>query len=411
MPVKAKRLLRILHRVKALPRHLKWLLFIAFIGLFAPLISNDVPIIAKIEDDIRFPIFEKSLHQWGWTNQFVSIENIDWTNTSMPHIMPLVPYTAKAIDIKNGGYLSPFDAQRISSWRYRHWLGTDDLGRDCLAGIIIGCRVSFLSALLIGITAGGLGLGMGMLAGYFGNNKLKIQRSKWIALLTCGVIFIYTISLIVPKASAYYTSESDKGPSILMLFFVSLLLIFLLYQIIYRGLNHLIGSKLKEDRNIPLDHYISRFIDIVKTIPALLLITAILALFRVPPPYIAIFLIALLTWVHIALLIRAETMTWREENFIKSIEAMDMSKVKILLRYLWPLVSKQFITALLALISGAIILQSSLSFLGIGIEIGFVDWGTMLYEAKNNIRAWWLALFPGIFLVLTIQSLYRWAEK
>ena len=134
-----------------------FLWIIVLIGILAPIISNDKPIIAFTENGIEFPF------------------TTDLSYTSNPNnleIWPLIPYHSTSIDFNNMNAVGPFDIQNIEISYYKHRLGTDELGRDVLAGIIHGSQ----TALFIGFGSMAisliLGLVLGGIAGYFQNNKL-----------------------------------------------------------------------------------------------------------------------------------------------------------------------------------------------------------------------------------------------
>ncbi|MBK9017020.1 MAG: hypothetical protein IPM82_24835 [Saprospiraceae bacterium] len=95
-------------------------------------------------------------------------------------IFPLIPYSSAYLDLKNNNFRSPFGRQTLQSWRWRHWLGTDQSGRDVAAGMVAGTRV----ALLVGIISMGIatliGLLLGSLAGYFGDDRMRVS---WVGLV------------------------------------------------------------------------------------------------------------------------------------------------------------------------------------------------------------------------------------
>ena len=102
--------------------------------------------------------------------------NILATERAQALLPPLIPYAYSTQDSKNVDFVSPFSHQDVSSLYYRHWLGTDLLGRDVLAGLIAGTR----TALSVGIGGMGiallLGLLLGLVAGYFGDNCFRLSK-------------------------------------------------------------------------------------------------------------------------------------------------------------------------------------------------------------------------------------------
>ena len=103
---------------------------------------------------------------------------------------PLIPYAYFTQDSKNADFVSPLSQQDVSSLYYRHWVGTDLLGRDVLAGLIAGTR----TALSVGIGGMGIaliiGLLLGLVAGYFGDNRFRLSK---IGLILRGGMLLFLI--------------------------------------------------------------------------------------------------------------------------------------------------------------------------------------------------------------------------
>lgn len=151
-----------------------------------------------------------------------------------------------------------------------------------------------------------------------------------------------------------------------------------------------------------LDSLIMRFTDIMLCFPAFFLILSVVALLE-PSIFNIMFIIGITSWMGTARLIRAEILSLRHREFIQAEVAIGASNFRIIFRHLIPnAIGPVLVSAILG-ISAAILLESSLSFLGLGVQPPTPSWGNMLIEAKSTLGvAWWLMLFPGMAILLTI---------
>lgn len=226
-------------------------------------------------------------------------------------LAPLVARDPGAIDI----------ALRLQppSWRYP--LGTDDLGRDVLARIFYGARIS----LLVGFVAVGIstliGIVLGALAGFYG---------RWV------------------------------------------------------------------------DGVIMRFVDIMLCFPSFFLILAVIA-FLEPSIWNIMIIIGLTSWMGVARLVRAEFLSLRQRDFVLAAQALGGRDSRIIFRHILPnAISPVLVSATLG-VAGAILTESALSFLGIGVQPPTPSWGNMLIAGKQTLgTAWWLSAFPGLAILVTV---------
>ena len=205
------------------------------------------------------------------------------------------------------------------SWSYP--LGTDDLGRDVLARILYGARIS----LLVGFVAVGIattiGILLGSLAGYYGG---------WV------------------------------------------------------------------------DSLVMRFVDIMLCFPSFFLILAVIA-FLEPSIWNIMIIIGLTGWMGVARLVRAEFLSLRERDFVVAARALGAKDGRIIFRHILPnAISPVLVSATLG-VAGAILTESALSFLGIGVQPPTPSWGNMLIAGKQTLgTAWWLSAFPGLAILITV---------
>jgi peptide/nickel transport system permease protein len=175
-----------------------------------------------------------------------------------------------------------------------------------------------------------------------------------------------------------------------------------------------------------LDRIIMRFIDIMLSIPTFFLILAVIAfvdpgiwsiagvpvwlkkiLQRIPfidPSIMNIMVvIGLTSWMGVARLVRAEFLSLKEREYVLAAKALGASDVRIIFRHIMiNSLAPVLVSAILG-IAGAVLVESALSFLGIGVQPPTPSWGNILELGKNNIEiAWWLSVFPGLAILITV---------
>ncbi len=149
------------------------------------------------------------------------------------------------------------------------------------------------------------------------------------------------------------------------------------------------------------DSVIMRFTDVMLCFPSFFLILAVIA-FLNPSIINVMAVIGLTGWMGVARLVRAETMSVKNREYIIAARLAGLSHARILFKHILPnVLSPVFVTAALGM-AGAILTESSLSFLGLGVQPPTPSWGNILTAGKDNIMfAWWLSFFPGVAILLT----------
>jgi peptide/nickel transport system permease protein len=214
-------------------------------------------------------------------------------------------------------------SERLLAPSHKFILGTDDLGRDVLARMIYGIRIS----LSVGIIAVGIstviGTILGITSGYFGG---------W------------------------------------------------------------------------ADSLIMRFVDVMLCFPTFFLILLVIA-FLEPSIYNIMIVIGITSWPGLTRLVRAEVLSIREREYIQSAEILGLSHPRIFFVHILPnVISPVIVTATLG-IGAAILTESGLSFLGLGVQPPAPSWGQMLTTGKEYIYfAWWLSFFPGAAILVTVLA-------
>ncbi len=150
------------------------------------------------------------------------------------------------------------------------------------------------------------------------------------------------------------------------------------------------------------DSLITRFSDIMLCFPAFFLILAIAAILE-PSMLNIILVIGLTGWMGVVRLVRAEILSLKEREFILAARAIGAGNSRIILRHLIPNALGPVIVNAALGVAGAILLESSLSFLGLGIQPPNPSWGNILAESKAVMgAAWWMSLFPGLAILVTV---------
>ena len=232
----------------------------------------------------------------------------------------LAPYAPDQIDLLN--LRQPPSAT--------HWLGTDDLGRDVLARVLDGARVSLAVGLLSAAVAGASGLAIGGVAGYAGG---------------------------------------------------------------------------------AIDVMLMRGTDAMLAVPRLPLLM-IAAAFLQPSVPVLVLMIGLAGWMETARVVRAEFRTLQTRGFVESARAAGSGHARVILAHLLPNAVRAVIVSVTLAVARGILLESALSFFGVGVRPPQASWGNMLYTSQAALATEpWLAFAPGLFILVTTTSLNAAGER
>jgi len=151
----------------------------------------------------------------------------------------------------------------------------------------------------------------------------------------------------------------------------------------------------------PIDALLCRFVDVVLSFPVLLLAIALVSIVG-PGLIITILIIAFFSWASMARIVRGQTLSLREREFVEAARSLGASSARIMVRDILPNVSAQVIVYATLLIPSAIAFEATLSFLGLGVVPPTAEWGSMLAESVGYYQvAWWFIAFPGMALLIT----------
>ena len=153
-----------------------------------------------------------------------------------------------------------------------------------------------------------------------------------------------------------------------------------------------------------VDRIIMRFVDIMLCFPSFFLILAVIA-FVGPSIWNIMVVIGITSWMGVTRLVRAEFLSIREREYVQAAIAQGASDFRIIFLHILPNAMAPVLVAATLGVASAVLIESGLSFLGIGVQPPDPSWGNMLTEGKDNIEiAWWLSLFPGLAILITVMG-------
>ncbi|QHI97060.1 ABC transporter permease subunit [Xylophilus rhododendri] len=153
-----------------------------------------------------------------------------------------------------------------------------------------------------------------------------------------------------------------------------------------------------------IDSALMRFTELFQAIPSFALAIVLVAIFE-PSVKSIVVAIAIVSWPPVARLVRSEFLTLRQRDFVAAAELAGQSTPRIILTQILPNAASPIVVMASLMIATAILLESSLSFLGLG-DPNQMSWGYMVGSARTVLRqAWWMALFPGVAILLTVLAL------
>lgn len=153
-----------------------------------------------------------------------------------------------------------------------------------------------------------------------------------------------------------------------------------------------------------IDSIISRITEVLLSFPSLILILALMGIVEEPSIYIVMLVIGLTGWTGVSRLVRAEILKLKAMDFITAARALGMPSRRIITVHLLPNAMGPVLVAATFGIASAILVEASLSFLGFGVQPPTPSWGEVLLQARQNLQSWWLSIFPGFAIFLSVTS-------
>ena len=310
-------------------------------------------------------------------------------------IEPLIPFRAGTTALSGRRYAPPLTR---SADGQRHWLGTDRLGRDVAAGLIAGARV----AVVVGLGSVGLalliGMPLGAVAGFFGDRGWRAPRL---------VPWSVGIGLLLGSGYTYASLRWVLGGQLLILGWIFAVGIgtsatWLVLRLASRWI-----SGLRRPVPVPLDRCVVFLIEAWSSVPGLIVLIALVTLVPRPTLGLIVLIIGLLGWPSIARFLRAELLRIRELTYISAARITGVGEWGLLWRHALPNAIAPLVVVAAFLLGSSILAEASLSFLGLGLPADQVTWGSLLQQSRARPEAWWLAVFPGLLLTVTVLACNR----
>ncbi len=393
---------------------LKLLFILITIAIFSPIIANDKPVFCEYRGQWLFPATSlyttAEIQGADGKTEIVQYDIADWKRMDLETVIwPLCVYSPYESDLDNSDYISPGGEQFFTGkdgktvempTRFKHWLGTNKKGEDVLSGLVHGTKISLTIGIFSMLLASFIGVFLGSVAGYFGDRRLQTTRARfWLTII--GVFVAYFYAFVV-RGTVLSDMLSNSG---LLFFFQLLWSILIFFAVLY--LIRLFGRLfdrvpfLNKRVYVPVDMIVSRSIEILNSLPKLILIIS-LSVIAKPSVWNIVLIIGFTTWTDIARLTRAEFLRTSQLDYVQAGKSLGLSEARIIFRHALPNSIAPAFIAIAFGIAGAILIESGLSFLGIGVSADTVTWGSLLSAARENFNAWWLVLFPGLAIFLTV---------
>lgn len=382
-----------------------WLLFLIFLSIFANFLANDKPLYAKYKNQVYFPALYDIFHQWGLYQWNAELINKDWKKLGLENVIwAPIPFSPEQLDMDNSPASPPFSVLKVNEKKFYHYLGTDELGRDIASGLVYGARYAIIISILSTLIASFFGVFIGSIAGFWGDYDFQISRYTLYFLLTIGFwaffvsFYARSYQLLDALLQSFYAFLGEFLWS--MISFVSIsCILWKLFSFLKKAFPYL-----SQKISIPWDILISRLIEIKLSIPLLLLIIILIGIAK-PNLFLLIGVIAFGQWTIFARLIRAEILKIKNLDYILAAKMSGLAPIRILIKHVIPNALPPIWVAISFAMAGAILIESALSFLGLGVN--HPSWGTLLKSGRNDLNAWWLIVFPGLMIFLTIFALNR----
>ncbi|KRP07220.1 MAG: hypothetical protein ABR94_06495 [Sphingobacteriales bacterium BACL12 MAG-120802-bin5] len=385
-------------------------------ALLAPYLANHRPLYAVVGDARIWPAFhpDKTYTLTMADGQTLRLQNdiTDWRKVPMERVVwPVITYSPGVNDYNNTGFVAPNDPQFMVdaagktvplSGRLKHQLGTNNTGKDVAAGLIHGARYSLSIGFVAMGIAGFLGILLGAMAGYFGDRQLAMRRGQWLMLVP-GLLLGWMYGFYVRRYLLADAAATSPIAGALQLCWSVLIAAGILLLALWAG-KWLSRMRFLHHRHfIPVDSLVSRTIEVVHSLPVFILIITVAAITR-PSLLHVMVIIGLTSWTSIARLTRAEFLKIRQLDYISAANALGFSSMRIILRHALPNAIAPALVSIAFGIAAAILIESSLSFLGVGVPPGTVTWGSMVNEGRQQFSAWWLVVFPGLLIFTTVTA-------
>lgn len=154
-----------------------------------------------------------------------------------------------------------------------------------------------------------------------------------------------------------------------------------------------------------LETVMMRMLDVLLSIPRLLLLIAIFATWQHLPNASFVVIVGFTGWYGLSRIVRGQVLAIKREDFVVSARALGAGRTRVLIRHVLPNVLTPVIVAAALGVGHVILLEAGLAYLGIGVDQPQASWGNIIYDgADQPIALWWMSFFPGMAIVLTVMA-------
>ncbi len=353
------------------------------VSLFAEFLANDRPLYAQIDGKHYWPAVQALLRPTTDDEQ-------QWGSGADRLVLAPIPFSTNPSAGIHNRYQPPLTTHTVYGRKKKHWLGTDRLGRDVAACMVYGCRKSVYVGLFSMLLAALIGIFSGLMAGYWGNNY-QMPRPWVFVVVSTGILYIGFL----------YHHHLLRGPLSVL---IVLVLLAVGHQVAFRNGT---GRRVRA----PMDDLVLKAIELFNSVPTLMLLLAITSIFVQPGLTQLALIIGLISWTSFARFTRAEVLNTKELAYVKAAKISGQNHVSVIWTYILPAILGPLLVTFAFGVASVILLESTLSFLGIGVPPEEVTWGSLLGQSKRYTQAWWLAIFPGITIFVVITVLHMLGDR
>ena len=366
---------------------------------------------SRIEKSITVPRKTRFQESWGLLKKnklaflglsifvlffFTAIAGIILTSGTNPYFDPsmvrLQEKLRSPLSNPNLKTLQPEETPKLGIYLF----GTDDLGRDLFARMLQGAWVS----LTVGFVAVGIavliGIFLGGIAGYFGQNHICFNHILIALILFTGAVLLFMenrylgLIFLIPGIAYIIHTLLLKKRSVKKA------------QSTWLQMFH--------KKTISVDTLIMRIVDIMLCFPSFFLILTVVALLPASI-YNIMIVIGLTSWMGTTRFVRAEFLSLREQDFVTAVKALGISNLRIIFRHMVPNAIAPVLVSATIGIATAILTEAGLSFLGFGVPPPHATWGNILSDGKRFIfDAPWLTFVPGFAILIVVLSFNLFGE-
>lgn len=286
-------------------------------------------------------------------------------------------------------------------------MGTDNFGRDLWSRLVYGGQVSLSIGIVAAFISFVLGIILGGIAGYFSGRPIRVSApftgSDPPVLKTLSVVIWLGIAVLTGWLMLRFwqvTPGFSLGDAVVTVLGVL-------------GIGFSLAAALVRQVGLDLDDVIMRLVEIISAIPGLFLLISLRATFpqNLDPLfvfYFVTFILGFIGWGGLARIVRGLVLSTREQDYVQAARALGAKDSRIIGRHILPSTATYIIVNLSLAIPGAILGESGLSFLGLGITEPYTSWGLLLQAAQQGgfasftDRPW--VLWPGFFIFLSVLT-------